>query len=68
MLSLEVRRGSNWASIPFLTIETLQNNYDMMMELQLDNMNMFTVIPFPETALFKQAVKEGKIPEVRGRG
>ena len=25
------------------------------MELQLDNMNMFTVIPFPETALFKHA-------------
>ena len=40
------------------TNETLQNNYDMMMELQLDNMNMFTVIPFPETALFKQAVKD----------
>mgnify|MGYP001296356739 FL=1 len=40
------------------TNETLQNNYDMMMELQLDNMNMFTIIPFPETALFKQAVKD----------
>jgi hypothetical protein len=27
LLGLEVRRGSNWTSIPFLAIETLQNNY-----------------------------------------
>jgi hypothetical protein len=27
LLGLEVRRGSNWTSIPFLTIKTLQNNY-----------------------------------------
>jgi hypothetical protein len=27
LLGLEVRRGSNWTSMPFLAIETLQNNY-----------------------------------------
>ena len=40
------------------TDETLQNNYDMMIELQLDNMNIFNVIPFPGTALFEQAVRD----------
>jgi len=27
LLSLEVKRGSNWTSIPFLAIKTLQNNH-----------------------------------------
>lgn len=40
------------------TDETLQNSYNMMEELQLDNYSTQTVIPFPETKLFKQVVKD----------
>ena len=40
------------------TEKTLQNSYDMMNELQLDNYSIQTVIPFPETKLFKQVVKD----------
>lgn len=40
------------------TEQTLQNSYDMMEELELDNYSVQTVIPFPETKLFNQVVKE----------
>tara|TARA_A100001015_G_scaffold321655_1_gene453761 strand:- start:3457 stop:4974 length:1518 start_codon:yes stop_codon:yes gene_type:complete len=40
------------------TDETLQNSYNMMEELELDNYSVQTVIPFPETKLFNQVVKE----------
>ncbi len=40
------------------TEQTLQNSYNMMEDLELDNYSVQTVIPFPETALFKQVVKE----------
>jgi magnesium-protoporphyrin IX monomethyl ester (oxidative) cyclase len=40
------------------TDETLQNSYDMMNELKLDNYSIQTVIPFPGTKLFKQVVKD----------
>ena len=32
------------------TDETLQNSYNMMEELELDNYSVQTVIPFPETS------------------
>jgi radical SAM superfamily enzyme YgiQ (UPF0313 family) len=40
------------------TNETLKNSYDIMDELQLDKSGCSTLIPFPETALFKQVVKD----------
>jgi len=40
------------------TNETLKNTYDMMNELQLDRASVGTLMPFPETALFKQVVKD----------
>ena len=40
------------------TNETLQNTYDMMDELKLDTVAVFTLIPFVGTALFKQVVKD----------
>jgi len=40
------------------TNESLQNSYNMMEELELDNYSVQTVIPFPETKLFNQVVKE----------
>jgi radical SAM superfamily enzyme YgiQ (UPF0313 family) len=40
------------------TNETLQDTYDMMQDLQLDKMQVNTLVPFPETALFKQVIKE----------
>jgi radical SAM superfamily enzyme YgiQ (UPF0313 family) len=40
------------------TNETLNDTYDMMNELQLDNSSVNPVIPFPGTALFKQVVKD----------
>ena len=43
---------------PEETNETLQHSYEMMNEIQLDIMQMFTVIPFPGTSLFNQAVKD----------
>ena len=43
---------------PEETNETLQHSYELMNEIQLDIMQMFTVIPFPGTSLFNQAVKD----------
>ena len=40
------------------TNETLNDTYDMMNELQLDNSSVNPVIPFPGTALFRQVVKD----------
>jgi tRNA A37 methylthiotransferase MiaB len=40
------------------TNETLKNTYDMMNELKLDTVAVFTLIPFVGTALFKQVVKD----------
>ena len=40
------------------TNETLQNTYDMMNEIQTDKTSCSTLIPFPETALFKQVVRD----------
>ena len=40
------------------TNETLQDTYDMMEEIQLDKMQVGTLVPFPETQLFKQVIKE----------
>ena len=40
------------------TNETLKNTYDMMDELKLDTVAVFTLIPFVGTALFKQVVKD----------
>jgi magnesium-protoporphyrin IX monomethyl ester (oxidative) cyclase len=40
------------------TNETLKKTYDMIDELQQDNAIVSTLMPFPGTALFKQAVKD----------
>tara|TARA_Y100000031_G_scaffold155245_1_gene205313 strand:+ start:253 stop:1758 length:1506 start_codon:yes stop_codon:yes gene_type:complete len=40
------------------TNETLQDTYDMMLELKLDKMAVSTAVPFPGTALFKQVLKD----------
>ena len=40
------------------TNETLKDTYDMMNELELDKMEVATVVPFPGTALFKQVLKD----------
>jgi len=40
------------------TNETLQDTYDMILELQLDKTNVQTALPFPGTALFKQVLRD----------
>jgi radical SAM superfamily enzyme YgiQ (UPF0313 family) len=40
------------------TVETLEETYRMMIELQLDLYNVFTLIPFPGTAVFDQAMRD----------
>ena len=40
------------------TNETLQDTYDMILELKLDKTNVQTALPFPGTALFKQVLRD----------
>ena len=40
------------------TNETLQNSYDFINEIQLDKVGVGTLVPFPETKLYEQVVKE----------
>ena len=40
------------------TNETLKNSYDFINEIQLDKVGVGTLIPFPETKLYEQVVKE----------
>lgn len=41
------------------TVETLEETYRMMLDLQLDLYNVFTLIPFPGTQVFDQAMRDG---------
>lgn len=41
------------------TVQTLQDTYDLLLELQTDLNYVFNLIPFPGTKVFEQAVKEG---------
>lgn len=41
------------------TVETLQDTYDLLMELKADLNYVFNLIPFPGTRVFEQAKKEG---------
>lgn len=40
------------------TNETLKNSYDFINEIQLDKVGVGTLIPFPETKLYEQVVKD----------
>ena len=40
------------------TNETLKNSYDFINEIQLDKVGVGTLIPFPETKLYDQVVKD----------
>tara|TARA_Y100001970_G_scaffold197272_1_gene239957 strand:- start:1556 stop:3049 length:1494 start_codon:yes stop_codon:yes gene_type:complete len=40
------------------TNETLKNSYDFINEIQLDKVGVGTLVPFPETKLYEQVVKE----------
>lgn len=41
------------------TLETLQDTYDLLLELNADLNYVFNLIPFPGTRLFDQALEEG---------
>jgi anaerobic magnesium-protoporphyrin IX monomethyl ester cyclase len=41
------------------TVETLQDTYDLLIELNADLNYVFNLIPFPGTRVFEQAKKEG---------
>jgi radical SAM superfamily enzyme YgiQ (UPF0313 family) len=51
-------RGVFIMGFPEETVETLEETHRMMEELDLDLYNVFTLIPFPGTKVFDQAVRD----------
>lgn len=51
-------RGIFIMGFPEETAETLDETYQMMLELDLDLYNVFTLIPFPGTRIFDQASRD----------
>ncbi len=51
-------RGVFIMGFPEDTKETLNDTYRMMLDLQLDLYNVFTLIPFPGTKVFDQAMRD----------
>jgi anaerobic magnesium-protoporphyrin IX monomethyl ester cyclase len=52
-------RGVFIMGFPEDTKETLDDTYHMMLDLKLDLYNVFTLIPFPGTRVFDQAMRDG---------
>jgi anaerobic magnesium-protoporphyrin IX monomethyl ester cyclase len=52
-------RGVFIMGFPEDTRETLDDTYRMMLDLKLDLYNVFTLIPFPGTRVFDQAMRDG---------
>ncbi len=51
-------RGYFIMGFPEDTPETLEETYRMIIELQLDINNVFNLIPFPGTKIFRQAIRD----------